>query len=194
MKNLLNAMARLAPKPAAPAAAPPAATEADERWKRKLAESDAAAAKLRAELDAEKRRAAAAAAERDAERVRTTLLRAATAAGAVEPDDVADLVQRRVVLRDGKVVAADDPEKSADAVVAEFLAGKPAYVRAQVATGSGAPPRAAAAPPPPAPGAHDLTTREGATAHLHAQISARAARAVPPAAPTGTPPGRGAPH
>lgn len=192
MKNLLNAMARLAPKPAAPAAAPPATSEADERWKRKLAESDAQTAKLRAELEAEKRRAAAAAAERDAERVRTTLLRAATAAGAIEPEDVADLVQRRVTLRDGKVVAADDPDKSADAVVAEFLAGKPAYVRAQVATGSGAPPRAAPAPTPPAPGAHDLRTAEGATAHLHEQLRSRLA---PSAAPTvGVPPGRGAPH
>lgn len=196
MRNLLSAMRRHgAPAPTTPAApstpASAATGEDAERWRRKLAEADARAAQLAKELDAEKRRAAAAAAERDAERVRTTLVRAAANANAHEPEDVADLLARRVVLRDGRIVATDDPEKDAAVVVAEFLAAKPAYVRAQVAPGSGAPPRAAAAPAPPAPAAHDTRTREGATAAMHDALRARLAPTS--ATPAGAP-GRGGHH
>jgi hypothetical protein len=140
------------------------AAETEERYKRKLAELEARAVKAErahAQAEAAARKTSE---ERDAERVRAAIVRAANAKHALDPDEIADLLHRKVALRDGKIVSADDPEKDVDAVVGGYLESKPHHVRAQVAQGSGAPTIAGRAPTPPAPANHDRTNRDGATA------------------------------
>lgn len=84
--------------------------------------------------------------ELQGERVRTALINAAAAHNAIDPDEVAEIMRGRVQYVDGKIVSKDDPAKTHDEVVKEYLATKAHHVRAQVAPGSGSPPRAANVP------------------------------------------------
>lgn len=171
VKKILDRGRQPAPKPVEAPPSDEAAmarfAEQEERYKRKIAELESRSVKAERAFAQAEEAARKTAEERDAASVRAAVVRAANARFAVDPDDVADLLARRVALRDGRIVAVDDPEKDVDAIVTAFLETKPHYVRSQASPGTGAPPVAGRPPPPPAPANHDLKTREGATAAMH---------------------------
>ena len=190
----MNAPARSVATSAAPASGDPAApvgptAEDVERYRRKVAELEAALAKATRDKDDAQKRAEAVATERDAERVRAAVVKAAGAANAVDPDEIADLIGSKFKLVDGKIVHADDPAKDPAAFVGEYLASKPHHVRAQVAGGSGAAPVPKPAPGAPAPKQYSNDV-SGLNASFHDRLRAAAGAGTPPgstAAPNGTP-------
>lgn len=185
---------------AAPAAAPKTNAEAlalIEQLKRQNAElqtrsaRDVAAANDRAAKA--QREAEAAAEERRLARIRDGIVRAAKAAGAIDEEDVADLVMTRAKFAlgdDGRVTLADKPDVDAAAHVASFLESRHHLARARTAAGSGAstaPQAPAAAPPPPQ---YDPKTSQGLTQHLRDRLLSRATP-QPTGAPAPAAPGRG---
>lgn len=93
-------------------------------------------------------------AERAKERLRASVLKSATALGAVDPEDVADLVLARhrfVASPEGKIVREDDATADLDTTLKTMLDGKPHLVRSTVASGTGAAPVARTAGPTSAP-------------------------------------------
>lgn len=167
VKKALDAMKAAGRAPSRPVASPDAAPSEDvERFRRQVAERDAALTRAAKENEQLRAAAAAVAVERDRERTRAAVVKAASAANAIDPEDLADLLSSRLRYVDGKAQHAEDA-RDVGAVVAEYLAGKPHHVRAQVAAGTGATARTAPAPGPAPAGVHDTTTRAGATAALH---------------------------
>jgi hypothetical protein len=165
VRKILDRSRKPAAKPrmtVADEAAAAHAAEAEERFKRKLAELEARAVKAERSVAQAEDRARKTEEERDAERVRAAIVRAAK--DAMDPDEIADLLHRKVSLREGKIVGVENPEHDVDAVVKAYLDARPHHVRAQVAQGTGAPPITGRAPTPPAPTNHDRATRDGATA------------------------------
>jgi hypothetical protein len=190
MSVLKKVAGRMGQKPAAPAAPGGTSMGAElERLRRQNAELAAENAKTKADAERNARALSATQAERDQERMRSALISHAQRANAVDAEDVADafVLRKRVALVDGKLVAADDPTKDAEAAVREYLAAKPHLVRGQQASGSGASPNAAPIPGPPAPKTHDMKTGEGRTAAAREALRemAKTQQSPTPTAPGG---------
>lgn len=160
------------PAPAAIPTAPPIATDEDlrvlaEKLSRQLAqERQQNAAALAAERDRAQKALERAKALEEAQTratLRSSILKAATAAGAVDPEDVADLAMARhrfALTSEGKVVREDNAALDADATIKSLLETKPHLVRSTVAPGGGTPARAAVAgAPAKLPPARDLNER-----------------------------------
>jgi regulator of replication initiation timing len=174
IKKVADRMARAQQKKAAaaePDEAPVSASADDvERLRRQVAELQAQNTKLRGEYDSTRKKYDATLLERDQERVRNALLAHAQKHNAVDPEEIADLLVRRVRIDGGKVVSADEPDKDAATVVKSYLDARPHHVRGQQSAGSGAPPAPGALPAPPPPAKHDVRTREGATKAAHEHL------------------------
>lgn len=160
------------PAPAAIPTAPPIATDEDlrvhaEKLARQLAqERQQNAAALAAERDRAQKAIDRAKALEDAQTkatLRSSILKAATEAGAVYPEDVADLAMVRhkfALTADGKVVREDNAAIDAAATIKSLLENKPGMVRSTVAPGGGTPARAAVdGVPTKLPPARDLNER-----------------------------------
>lgn len=110
------------------------AEETQRSYAAQTAAANAAREKLQRELDdmrAAQKRAS----------MRQSLVSAAKAAGAVDEEDVADLVLARhrfVASDDGKVLREDDPALDGAATTKAFLDSRPHLVRSQVSPGAGA--------------------------------------------------------
>lgn len=141
-----------------------------------LAAERANAAKAARQLDQFKRQTEEANARARDEKLRSHAIRLAADNRAHHPEDVAELLMRRITLDpSGNVVDASDATKPASEAAKAFFAERPGFIAAQVASGSGAGPVGSALPgkqPPPAP--RDLTTRAGATQAVHDAIRAAA--------------------
>jgi hypothetical protein len=152
------------------------------------AETKALLAQLQEKVALTEREREALAAARTADRIRYEARMAAAEHGAVDPDDVVDLVTRGLKVDADRVVAADGTPV-AD-FVKGYLAKKPHLARARVAGGSGASPfppaGGAGAPAPP-----DLGTAEGMTAYAR-RLTHGSAPTAPPTTPgSAGGPGRG---
>lgn len=141
-----------------------------ETLRREIAERDRALADLKRQTEEATRRAEQSRVTAEREQVRSRVIQAAHKSGAIDPEEVADLLTGRLRLEGNRVVSAETPEQDHEAVVKSYLAGKPHHVRAPVAQGSGAPPYPGSAPTPPPPQQFDLSTREGATGALRAGL------------------------
>lgn len=143
-----------------------------EEQRRASAQRDALLAKYRKDAETAAQRASALDNELTTERISQALRDAGAKLGAHKPSELAQILRDRVQFVDGKVLSREDPSKTYEDVAREYLAENPHHVRAQIAAGSGAPPRAAATPPAPAQQAHDTRTGEGATNALRASVLA----------------------
>ena len=113
-----------------------------------LAKARGLAVKAQRELEAHR-------AQLQREKTRAALVSAARAAGAIDPEDVADLAASRAQwkLAGDKLTLATDPSKDAGAWVSEMLEAKPHLAARRTSAGGGAlplPSRGTAAEPPPA--------------------------------------------
>lgn len=148
-----------APAPAAPAQQSPEELAAQvARFRRQLELAQQQSKQLleaeRARVKKAEQRAAQIEAERAAERLRASVLKSASAAGAVDPEDVTDLVLARYRLTtgpEGKIVREDDAAADLDTTVKALLESKPHLARSTVASGTGTAPQARTSGPTAAP-------------------------------------------
>lgn len=153
--------------PSAPAAAPspnpasPSTATTDPARARLARELDRLRTQSKQLLEAERRkvkaaeqRAAQIEQERAAERLRASVLKSASAAGAIDPEDVTDLVLARYRLTtgpEGKIVREDDAAADLDTTIKTLLESKPHLARSTVASGTGSAPQARTSGPTAAP-------------------------------------------
>lgn len=148
-----------APQPAAPAQQSPEELAAQvARFRRQLELAQQQSKQLleaeRARVKKAEQRAAQIEQERAAERLRASVLKSASAAGAIDPEDVTDLVLARYRLTtgpEGKIVREDDAAADLDTTIKTLLESKPHLARSTVASGTGSAPQARTSGPTAAP-------------------------------------------
>jgi hypothetical protein len=180
--------------PVQSAAQPAAPSAAIEEYEARLAVLEAEREQMRLQTEAERARASRlekqnrdfsakqAEAERAAraERIRYTAMRIATKFSAIDPEDVADLIERKLALdATGNVVDAADAARSGEDVIKAFIEAKPHLARPQTASGSGAAPPAPRMPGAPVQAKHDMRTAEGQQASLREAVERLTSGAKP---------------
>lgn len=154
--------------------------------RRELAEARAKLGEIEREREGWRAKAEKAEGSLVTERINRALYSAASAAGAIDPDDVVELVRSKGARLDGdKVVFGQGAEaKDASAFVTSFVEGKPHLRKAApVAQGSGSPATQAASSPAvqtPPKGKPDLRDPRAVAQHYRDELAAKLAASKSP--------------